>query len=243
MENNKPSHRIHPLVAGAAVSVILVSLTGVAAITGLIPNSHSSNSSASEIPAASTTASPQTPVAATVGAATSAASPANLVEPKAKVDETPAVAETKPAPAPRHSRSTHVAKASTSQPRSTYAESSVAAQAPAICSSCGQVESVQAIQHAAKPSGVGVAAGAVLGGILGNQVGNGNGRTLATIAGAVGGGYAGNEVEKRSHTTTTYQVRVRMEDGSIRTFPYTQQPSWSAGDRVRVVDGQLASRA
>ena len=32
--------RIHPLVAGAAVAVTLVSLLGVAAISGILPNSH-----------------------------------------------------------------------------------------------------------------------------------------------------------------------------------------------------------
>lgn len=244
MENNKSSGRIHPLVAGAAISVILVSLTGVAALTGLIPSSHSSNSPAAENDA--TPPSAQAPVASLGGATTSAASPANLVEPKAveskpKAEETP-VAESKPLPAPHRSHTTHTAKATQSPSRPSYAENTVAAQAPEICSTCGRIESVQAISHAAKPSGLGVAAGAVLGGILGNQVGNGNGRTLATIAGAVGGGYTGNEVEKRSHTTTTYQVRVRMDDGSIRTFPYSQQPAWSAGDRVRVVDGQLTAR-
>lgn len=245
MENNKSSGRIHPLVAGAAISVMLVSLTGVAALTGLIPSSHSSNSpeAATENTSAS---SAQSPVAASVGAAASAASPSNLVDSKAvesrsKTEETP-LAESKPAPAPHRSHTTHTAKATQSTSRPSYAESTVAAQAPEICSTCGRIESVQAIPHAAKPSGLGVAAGAVLGGILGNQVGNGNGRTLATIAGAVGGGYAGNEVEKRSHTATTYQVRVRMDDGSIRTFPYTQQPSWNAGDRARVVDGQLTAR-
>jgi hypothetical protein len=34
-----------------------------------------------------------------------------------------------------------------------------------------------------------------------------------------------------------------MEDGEIRTFPYAQQPSWNVGDRVKVVDGHLTSRA
>jgi outer membrane lipoprotein SlyB len=38
------SGRLHPLVAGAAVAVILVSLIGVAAMTGLLPNSKSENS-------------------------------------------------------------------------------------------------------------------------------------------------------------------------------------------------------
>lgn len=40
MEMNQPSTRIHPLMAGAAVSVMVVSLMGMAAMTGLLPNSH-----------------------------------------------------------------------------------------------------------------------------------------------------------------------------------------------------------
>ena len=40
MELNQVSNRIHPLVAGAAVSVMLVSLVGIAAMTGVLPNSH-----------------------------------------------------------------------------------------------------------------------------------------------------------------------------------------------------------
>ena len=40
METNQTSNRIHPLMAGAAVSVVLVSLLGAAAITGVLPNSH-----------------------------------------------------------------------------------------------------------------------------------------------------------------------------------------------------------
>jgi uncharacterized protein YcfJ len=40
MEMNQMSNRIHPLMAAAAVSVVLVSLLGAAAITGVLPNSH-----------------------------------------------------------------------------------------------------------------------------------------------------------------------------------------------------------
>lgn len=220
MENNNTTKRIHPLVAGAAISVILASLTGVAAITGLLPNSHSTNAPEAGTPPAA------------VGASSLAAAPATTAQamPVAKpVENEDAKSATVPQRAP-------AAKATHAQPHHAYASESVA-QAPAICSSCGRVESVNAIQQQAKPSGVGVVAGAVLGGVLGNQVGGGNGRTLATVAGAVGGGYAGNEVEKRSRATTSYQVRVRMEDGSVRTFPYAQQPGWSVGDRVRVVNG------
>lgn len=234
MENNNRSNRIHPLVAGAAISVMLVSLTGVAALTGLIPNSHSTTS-------LETTAAPATTTPPQVANSLAAAGAA-MSTPSSK-PEAEERAEEKPAPVQQHrSPTSHTAKPAHSQPRQNYAsaEPGVVAQAP-VCANCGRVESVQAIQHAAKPSGVGVVAGAVIGGLLGNQVGGGNGRTLATVAGAVGGGYTGNEVEKRTHTTTTYQVRVRMEDGSIRTFPYTEQPGWTAGDRVRVENGHLTS--
>lgn len=46
MNTIQTSTRIHPLIATAAVSVTLVSLLGMAAITGVLPNSHSSISSA-----------------------------------------------------------------------------------------------------------------------------------------------------------------------------------------------------
>ncbi|NEX61775.1 outer membrane lipoprotein [Noviherbaspirillum galbum] len=256
MEKN--NSKIHPLVAGAAISVILVSLTGVAAITGLIPNSHGNNPEAMDgAPPKSTSATAASPLASSVGAATAAASPANLVDatpranysamptPIAPVQEAAPVEAAEPAPATVAKPKVHAKPKTSHATTPSYASNSAPvaplAQAP-ICSSCGRIESVQAIQHAPKPSGLGVAAGAVLGGVLGNQVGNGNGRTLATIAGAVGGGYAGNEVERRTHTTTSYEVHVRMEDGSVRSFPYQSRPAWSAGDRIRIVDGQLTSR-
>lgn len=74
-------------------------------------------------------------------------------------------------------------------------------------------------------TGVGAVAGGVLGAVVGNQIGKGNGRTAATVLGAVGGGYAGHEIEKRTRTQTTYQVRVRLEDGSSRVFTRSQPPA------------------
>ena len=38
MEANTPTRRLHPLVAAAAVSVMVFSAVGVAAITGLFPH-------------------------------------------------------------------------------------------------------------------------------------------------------------------------------------------------------------
>ncbi|HJV88253.1 MAG TPA: glycine zipper 2TM domain-containing protein [Noviherbaspirillum sp.] len=223
MENNNSSKRIHPLVAGAAVSVMLVSLTGVAAMTGLIPSSYSNATTAGATSSSDTAA---------VGPAT-AMPPAALAAP---ASEAPAQ-QVAPAPqnqgyAPR-----------TAPHRASSGTAYAVAQAPVTCSSCGRVESVHVVKHQAKPSGVGMVAGALLGGVLGNQVGGGNGRKVATVAGAVGGGYAGNEIEKNTRGATTYQVRVRMDNGTVRTFPYAQQPGWNAGDRVRVVNGHLSSHA
>jgi hypothetical protein len=75
----------------------------------------------------------------------------------------------------------------------------VAQRAASICSTCGRVESVQAIEQAAPATGVGAVAGGVLGAVVGNQIGKGNGRTAATVLGAVGGGYAGHEIETHPH--------------------------------------------
>ena len=116
--------------------------------------------------------------------------------------------------------------------------------APAsACQNCGTVVSAHTYQRpAAQGSGVGIATGAVVGGLLGNQVGGGNGRTLATVAGAVGGGYAGNVIEKRARATTETQVRVRMSNGSVRTFTEAGNSRWHAGAHIKVVNGALTAR-
>ncbi|MDB5798188.1 MAG: hypothetical protein JWP36_2090 [Paucimonas sp.] len=248
--------RIHPLVAAASVSVILVSLVGVAAMSGLLPNSHSSAApAAAAAPVASLSApAVTTPEPSTVAAQSASRAAAAAVDSKYAMatDEAPVkaapkqVARPKPVTHAQTSTPVHTSPVASTQPAMTTPAPVYApppppvAQAPA-CYDCGRVESVRAVQAAQSPSGVGVVGGAVLGGILGNQVGNGNGRTLATVAGAIAGGYGGNEVEKRTRQATSYQVRVRMEDGQVRTFPYNSQPQWSVGDQVRVVDGYLRS--
>ena len=224
MDTNNNSKRIHPLIAGAAVSVMVASLTGVAAMTGLLPNSHGESKAVAE-------ASQAAPVKAVQG---KPAAVAKIAKPVASQQVALDDEQLPPAQPHRISRSDAVYRSPD------YSQDMIRVAQPArICHDCGRVESVHAVQSQADPSGVGVVGGAVVGGLLGNQVGGGTGRTLATIAGAVGGGYAGNEVEKRTRTATTYQVRVRMEDGQVRNFPYNNQPNWRQGDRVRVVDGYL----
>ena len=98
---------------------------------------------------------------------------------------------------------------------------------------------VQAVQHAAPATGVGALAGGVLGAVVGNQVGKGSGRTAATVLGAVGGGYVGHTVEQRTRTQTVYEVRVRMDDGSVRRFTRAQPVPEGAPVRLQGKGFQL----
>ncbi len=111
------------------------------------------------------------------------------------------------------------------------------------CSSCGVVESVRAIEVKGEGSGLGVVAGGITGALLGSNVGGGSGRTVATVLGAAGGAYAGNEIEKNTKKRTSYRVRVRMADDSIRTLYQRDIPGFAPGDKVEVVDGAVIARS
>ncbi|KQP11908.1 glycine zipper 2TM domain-containing protein [Pseudorhodoferax sp. Leaf267] len=110
-------------------------------------------------------------------------------------------------------------------------------QAAARCDNCGTVLSSTPVAHEGQANGIGAVTGAVVGGVVGNQVGGGSGRAVATVLGALGGGWAGNAVEKKVRQSTHYAVRVRMEDGSVRTLE--QAEPVSAGSPV-VVQGGVA---
>lgn len=243
MENQKNANKIHPLVAGAAVSVMVLSLVGVAAMTGLLPSSNSSTApvavlaSSAPTDAHNNTGNKIGTLAPTTEAKEFAASQdsASTSDVKSKLPHKPVQ---KPLPKPVQKPPQQPADYSENYSENAY----VPPPQAAICSNCGTIESVRAIEQAAQPNGVGAVAGAVLGGILGNQVGGGNGRKLATVAGAVGGGFAGNEVERRTRTTTSYEIRVRMENGSTRSFSDSGQSGWRSGDRVKVVNGSLTSQ-
>jgi outer membrane lipoprotein SlyB len=120
-------------------------------------------------------------------------------------------------------------------------------QVAQACINCGVVESAVAVQRAGQVNGiansgvgVGAIAGGLVGGLLGNQVGGGSGKTAATVLGAAGGAYAGHAIEKNTKKLTVYQVRIRMNDGTIRTLE--QGSAIAAGTRV-VVDGNTVRMA
>ena len=114
------------------------------------------------------------------------------------------------------------------------------AQAKPACASCGVVESVAETTKAGAGTGLGMAGGAIGGAVVGKQFGNGRGSNALAILGALGGAYAGHQVEKSVRATKSFEVQVRMEDGSLRTVNSATQPSWRQGDRVRVDGGSIS---
>jgi len=113
------------------------------------------------------------------------------------------------------------------------------AKAPA-CADCGTVTGIREIEKPRK-YGAGTAAGAAIGGVLGYAVGGRSHRTAGTVVGAAGGAVAGNVLENKAADNKTFEIGVRFDDGSSRSFHQDSHPSWKQGSRVRLVNGALTS--
>jgi outer membrane lipoprotein SlyB len=87
--------------------------------------------------------------------------------------------------------------------------------------------------------GVGTVVGGVLGGVVGNQVGGGVGNTAATVAGAVGGAVIGGEMDKNRQGGDAYQIRVRVDNGSIQTVTQNSIVDLRVGDKVRIQQNRV----
>ena len=203
METTKTTSRIHPLTAAAAVSVIVVSLAGTAAITGLLPSSHgapeagANTAQVNPTNAGAPTTAPALPLAAEAPQGTQPQQAA-YAQPATGASAQPAVASAQPAPVviketvikevpakPVH-HTVHHANTSYAQNDSpSYREPAYREPAP---------------RPAPQPNYVAIGTGAVVGGLLGNQVGSGNGRKLATVAGIIGGGMLGNQIANQNQT-------------------------------------------
>lgn len=208
---------LHPLVAAAAIAVIVLCAVGVAAVMGWLPT-----------PSANPHA--DTPVVE------AGPEDANLAPaPGAQPGQQQAQQAQQSAPQTQQAR-----PASASAPRA-------AAPAPAkqACQSCGVVETIRQVQVPVKDNSdhlVGTIGGGVVGGVVGNQFGGGSGTTALTVLGAVGGALAGREVERnirQQQTVTHYELTVRMSDGSARQFRSAQPFAFASGDHVRVENNQL----
>ena len=226
MENQVTAvpNRIHPLMAGAAASVILVSLLGVAAITGVIPSSHGTVAPAAPVAVADVVQKPYAATDARIVAPqetiASQQQEVSLVKTAqgeryvtrdgkilevvpgtqqvAQVQQARVVADATPVPVAHHAATHRHVQQRSHQRSQQYAQNTqntYAAPAPRSYEQpVYQSEPHPIRNYVSDMHPVGTGVGAVVGGVLGNQVGGGNGKKVATVAGALLGGYAGNEV-------------------------------------------------
>jgi outer membrane lipoprotein SlyB len=211
---------LHPLLTAAAVSVMVLSAVGVAAIAGLIPTSKGS-------------AKEDTPVAA-------------VEAPAAKPEPLPAA---QPTPAPVHKPvKKHLAHKAAAAPapvayndypaQMSQAPQPAEAPKPVVKPGLlGTVESVREVTKDGEAKGVGAVTGGVVGAVLGHQLKHES--KLVTLVGGAAGAFIGNEAEKRQRATKHWEMTVRFDDGTTQTISSEAAPFWHQGDRVRLLDGKL----
>lgn len=207
MEITKTTNRIHPLMAAAAVSVIVVSLAGAAAITGMLPSSHG----APEAPLATAQVVPNDGVLAQAALPGVPASYTPAMQPAQAAYAQPVqaayaapVAQAQPMPL------NYAQPVASAQPAPVVIEKTIIKEVPAkpVHKTVHHTRYVRNDAPAyyepaprpapAQPNYVAIGTGAVVGGLIGNQVGGGNGRKLATVAGIIGGGFLGNQIANQN---------------------------------------------
>ncbi|QGZ54456.1 glycine zipper 2TM domain-containing protein [Paraburkholderia acidiphila] len=239
-----PKRRLHPLIATAAAAVIVASLAATAAITGVFPKASSTAEQSAQVQTGQTSMTASQPpvvdstkpVQASQYAQNEQTAPAEAQPAPAQAQQQAAVPVAPAAPAQQYAQQPGQPPQASQQQ---YAQEAPPAQ-PA-CSTCGTVVAISETKQEGHGTGIGAVGGAVAGGVVGNQFGSGNGRTAMTLLGALGGGFAGNSVEKHLRSTTSYSVRVRMENGKTRYFTYHEAPPFQQGERVRVENGTLVA--
>jgi outer membrane lipoprotein SlyB len=218
--------RLNPLITVAAVSLTVFSAVGIAALTGVLPNSRGSSEPASPAPVISTQVEKPIEHAVTLPAP---AAPAAKPKPRPVAR---AAAPRTPAPAP----------VATAEPLPPVAQAPKAVEAPKpapLPGVGGVIESVREVEQPRDKTIAGPVIGGIAGAVLGHQIGDGRTRTVATAVGAGAGILAGRAIEKRVRTEKVWETTVRLEDGSTQTIKSESQPAFQAGERVRLVDGQI----
>lgn len=210
MQTITTTSRLHPLVAVAAISVTILSAVGIATMTDLIAVSKGQEEVSVDLPK----------------------EVAPAITHPAPVPTKPAVRKTATAPRPLESP--------IYQPAQQVAQAPVVVEAPKPQPLPGQfatVESVREVREAGDAKGVGAVGGGVVGGVVGNKLGKG--KTLFTVLGAAGGALAGHQIEKHVRGEKRWEISVRLDDGTQRTIASDVEPTWRAGERVRLLDGKL----
>ncbi|WP_233236085.1 glycine zipper 2TM domain-containing protein [Bordetella sp. LUAb4] len=238
---------LHPLVATAAVSVIVLCGVAVAAIGGWLPSS-SGRPDAND-PIVSSAADPATLAQNDPANANLAPLPGQTQPQQQGATRPPAT--TAQANQQPNARTQNVPQnAPQNLPQQGIPQQGVppAAQNDAArCPQCGTVVSMGQVQVPVQDRSnhvVGTVAGGVVGGVVGNQFGGGGGKTALTVLGAVGGALAGREIERNMNqkTVTRYQLVARTNDGRTHTFRSDTPFQYSPGQAIRVENNQLLPR-
>ena len=200
----------------------LMALTIVALATTLVVRNNDAAPDSSATPVMS----------ATAASATESTAPA--ATPVVVAKTTPANESSRPV---HHTAPKHDADAQTGN-----AEPQRVASVP-VCSTCGVVDGFTAVEVQGKNNGVGAVAGGLGGALVGSKIAGRSNHTLGGVIGAVGGGLLGNAIESHERKSTAYDVRVRMNDGSIRTVRQATIPTVGAhvnvdGNTLKAVDAQ-----
>lgn len=204
-----PRRGLHPLVAAAAIAVIVMCAVGVAAVMGWLP-SPSAN------PHADAPAVGAGPESANLAPAPQAAVP--------------------PAPAP--AQTGRPASAAAPRPAAP-APAQQACQSCGVVESVRQVQVPvkDNSDHLVGTIGGGVVGG-VVGNQFGGGSGKTALTVLGAVGGALAGREVERNI-RQQQTVTHYELTVRMGDGSARQFRSAQPFAFASGDRVRVENNQL----
>ena len=203
----------------------LMALTIIALATTLVVKGNS------DATASADTAAPLVATTTTPGAPTTQQS--SVANPSAN-GTTPANESTRPVhhtPAPVHHETAQ-----------NNAPQQVAAAAP-VCTTCGVIDGYSPVKVQGQNNGIGAVAGGLGGALVGSKIAGRGNHTLGGAIGAVGGGLLGNAIESHERTSTAYDVRVRMADGSIRTVRQATVPTVGQrvnveGNTLKAIDGQ-----
>lgn len=117
-------------------------------------------------------------------------------------------------------------------PASAAAASGASTASPApVCPTCGVVASVRPVTLRSEPQWVGTIGATPRASAPSVAIGAGRSPTLP-----------GRDTDAAPRRRTVYEVVVQMDDQSTQKLHYEHRPALSAGDRVRVSDGQVYLR-
>ena len=185
--------RVHPLLLGAAASVILVSLLGAASISGMLPSSRASTTPA--VNSTPSTAALAAPVSTLALASPQSAAPLRYMTADGQLLQAVPVGQTL-VPVQRSStrRVVHSYEAEPVVRHRAHHHTHANYRPVSHSYQQARYEPHPIRSYVSDMHPVGTGVGAVVGGLLGHQIGGGNGKKIATVAGVLLGGYAGNEI-------------------------------------------------